>query len=295
MRGVLGAVEEVQDVHVLEVERDAAARAVDLDADRVLAAEAKRVASKTPIAPPRKSARKVAASSTVTLPRAGAGRAGQAGVLAGQRPLVDEGAQPAGDAGDGVAGDELGEVDDVGADVAERAGAGLVLVQAPRQRRLRVDDPVLEVLRPHVVQRAEPALGDELPGQGDGRHAPVGEADHGAYAVGGRALGGARSSPRPPRRVLASGFSHSTCLPASRAAMAISAWVSPGVHTSTRSMSSRATRACHDVSVDSQPSRSAAAATPLGVAAGDGGHAGDGAAGRRSAGRCARPGSARRP
>ena len=61
--------------------------------------------------------------------------------------------------------------------------------------------------------------------------------------------------------VLASGFSHSTCLPASRAAMAISAWVSPGVQTSTRSMSSRATSACQEVSVDSQPSRSAAAVT----------------------------------
>ena len=70
-------------------------------------------------------------------------------------------------------------------------GAGLVLLQAPRQRRLRVDDPVLEVLGAHVVERAEASLGDELPGEGDRRHAPVGEADHGAYAVGGRALGGA--------------------------------------------------------------------------------------------------------
>ena len=134
------------------------------------------------------------------LAAAGAGRAGEAGVLAGQRPLLDEGAQPAGDPGDGVAGDELGEVDDVGADVAERAGAGLVLLQPPRQRRLRVDDPVLEVLRPHVVQRAEASLGDELPGQGDGRHPPVGEADHGAYAVGSRLARRRGSSPPPPRR-----------------------------------------------------------------------------------------------
>ena len=60
---------------------------------------------------------------------------------------------------------------------------------------------------------------------------------------------------------LASGFSQSTCLPASSAAIAISAWVSPGVQMSTRSTSSRSITARHDVSVPSQPSRAAAAST----------------------------------
>ena len=69
-----------------------------------------------------------------------------------------------------------------------------------------------------------------------------------------RAPGGSRSSPcdaRPPRArrrasrlastsVFASGFSQKTCLPAFAAAIAIGAWVSPGVQTSTRSMSSAA-------------------------------------------------------
>ena len=62
--------------------------------------------------------------------------------------------------------------------------------------------------------------------------------------------------------VLASGFSHSTCLPAASAAIAISAWVSPGVAMSTRSMSSRSIRSCHRVEEEAQPRRVAAAATP---------------------------------
>ena len=61
--------------------------------------------------------------------------------------------------------------------------------------------------------------------------------------------------------VLASGFSHSTCLPASRAAIAISAWVSPGVTMSTMSMSSRAITSRQSVADSRQPHFSAAAAT----------------------------------
>src|SRR3954464_15314414 len=58
--------------------------------------------------------------------------------------------------------------------------------------------------------------------------------------------------------VFASGFSQSTCLPARSAAIAISAWVSPGVQTSTRSMSSRAMTARQSVELSAQPSRVAA-------------------------------------
>jgi hypothetical protein len=60
---------------------------------------------------------------------------------------------------------------------------------------------------------------------------------------------------------LASGFSHSTCLPACSAAIAISACVSPGVQMSTRSTSSRAISSCQLVIASSQPSRAAAART----------------------------------
>lgn len=59
--------------------------------------------------------------------------------------------------------------------------------------------------------------------------------------------------------VLASGFSHSTCLPAASAASAISACVSPGVQMSTRSTSPDSIKRFHSVSTDAQPSFAAAA------------------------------------
>ncbi|HEY8470030.1 MAG TPA: hypothetical protein VIL18_10330 [Longimicrobiales bacterium] len=60
---------------------------------------------------------------------------------------------------------------------------------------------------------------------------------------------------------LASGFSHSTCLPARAAAIAISACESPGVQMSTRSMSGRATTSRQSVAASSQPYVRAAAST----------------------------------
>jgi hypothetical protein len=66
---------------------------------------------------------------------------------------------------------------------------------------------------------------------------------------------------RASSTVLASGFSHRTCLPAASAAVAISAWLSPGVQTSMMSMSSRATRARQSVACSAQPRRPAAAST----------------------------------
>ena len=54
--------------------------------------------------------------------------------------------------------------------------------------------------------------------------------------------------------VLASGFSQNTTLPAFAAAIAISAWLSPGVLMSTMSMSLRLTTSCQSVEVSSQPS-----------------------------------------
>ncbi len=63
--------------------------------------------------------------------------------------------------------------------------------------------------------------------------------------------------------VLARGFSHRTALPARAAAMAISAWLSPGVTTSTTWMSSRATTSRQSVAHSSQPSWAAARATFL--------------------------------
>src|SRR5665647_2432613 len=109
----LGRIEIVQDVHVLEVEGQRPARAVDLDADRVLAAprEARRL-ERADGAPgeARHEHRCVVHRDRAAL---GPGRAVQAGELARHRPFVHEGLEQAAHAGDPVAGDELGEVDDV--------------------------------------------------------------------------------------------------------------------------------------------------------------------------------------
>ena len=72
----------------------------------------------------------------------------------------------------------------------ERAAPGPVLLQPPGERRLGVDQPVLEVLRAHVPDLADPALLHELAGQRDRGHPAVGEADHRADAAGPGALGG---------------------------------------------------------------------------------------------------------
>ena len=82
----------------------------------------------------------------------------------------------------------------MGADVAQRTVTGPLLDQPPRQRRLGVGDPVLEVLRTDVPDLADAALGDQLPGERDGGDAAVGEADHGSYARR-CALSAARPSP----------------------------------------------------------------------------------------------------
>ena len=161
---------------------------------------ANRVASKTPSAPPVNRARKAAASSTVTWPRSVPAVPDRPACSARQRPLLDEGLELAGHRGDRVAGDELGEVDDVGADVAERAGAGLVLVAAattaaPRGRRSSPGGTAparagSSPIRPSATSWRASAMAG---------HPAVGEADHRAHAVAAPPSRPPRPSPRPPR------------------------------------------------------------------------------------------------
>ena len=149
-------------------------------------------------------------------------------------------------------------------------GAGLVLSQPPDQRRLpgRRSSPAGTAPARAGCCPSRP-VGDQLPGQRDRRHPAVGEADHRPHARAPRPRSAAAAIASASATVLASGFSHSTCLPASSAAIAISAWVSPGVQMSTRSMSSRSTSARQSVSVDAQPSRSGRGARrAVGVPAG---------------------------
>ena len=102
---------------------------------------AKRVASKTPSAAAREPADEHGRVVDGDRRRALAAPCRpSAGVLGRERALLDERLELAGHLGDPLTGDVLGQVDDVGADVAERAGAGLLLVAAattaaPRGRR----------------------------------------------------------------------------------------------------------------------------------------------------------------
>jgi hypothetical protein len=166
--GRLGVVVEVQLVHRLEVEGEAAVRAVHLDADRVLAAagEAGRLErADRAVAEARGEQRGV-----VDRDRTGLGRAARREPRRPRRqgPLLHEGLGEAGDTADDRTDEVLGQVDDVGADVPERPRPRLVLLQPPDERELRVDDPVLEVLGADVADRPEPSLLHELTGEGDG-------------------------------------------------------------------------------------------------------------------------------
>ncbi len=198
---------------------------------------ANRVASKTPSAAtrePRDEDRRVIDGDRSAL---GAGRAGQPSVVGRDRPLLHERLELPGHLGHLLAGDVLGEVDDVRADVTERTRARLGLVQPPRQWSLRIGDPVLEVLRAHVPHLADPALGDEPAGQRDRGHAAVGEADHRAYAVLRPPAPRRRSSP-PPRRPCwpAASRTARACPPPERRSRSRRA-CPPGVQMSTRSTS----------------------------------------------------------
>ena len=212
----------------------------------------------------------------------------------GQRALLDERLQHPADAGEGLPGDVLREVDDVRADVAERARAGLVLLQPPRHGRGRVGDPVLQVLGADVPDVAEPPVGDELAGQADRRHAPVGEADH---------------RPDPAGRGLLGRLGHRLGLRDRVGQRLLAEHVLAGLERGDGDLGVRVTRGADVDQVDVVPLDHAAPvglgarpAQPLG-GVGDrrpgcgrrARSAGAGAAGRRSAGRCATPGSARRP
>lgn len=92
-------------------------------------------------------------------------------------------------------------------EVAERTGSGMFALEPPGERRLRVDQPVLEVRGPYVPQGAEPAVGNQLPCVRDRRHLAVVEADHRHLAAGPgpfRGLGhGLRLGDRVGERLLA--------------------------------------------------------------------------------------------
>lgn len=147
-------------------------------------------------------------------------------------------------------------------EVAERTGSGMFALEPPGERRLRVDQPVLEVRGPYVPQGAEPAVGNQLPCVRDRRHLAVVEADHRHLAAGPgpfRGLGhGLRLGDRVGERLLAQHVFAGLQGGDGDLRMAVA-----GVQMSTSWTSSRAIRARQSVSAAAQPCRSAAAVTAV--------------------------------
>ncbi len=153
---------QLQLVLALLVEEQRPARAVDLDHELVLA-------------PGRDAAALERADRAV----AEGDRRGE-GVIDVDRaagPLADEGGEAGGDGGR-LADEVTREVDDVRAEIAERAGTGLLRVEPPARGRLRVDEPRLQVAGAEVADLAKRAVCDQLPRELDGREEAVVEAGH---------------------------------------------------------------------------------------------------------------------
>ena len=57
--------------------------------------------------------------------------------------------------------------------VAGNARSGYVLIHPPEQRDVRIHGPVLQIIGTEVIDAPDAPFIDELPGEGDGRHAAV--------------------------------------------------------------------------------------------------------------------------
>ena len=161
-------------VHPLEVEGDAAFRAVDLEAVVVLAAGGEARAldrAERAVREAHERERGVVDGDPALLLR-----------VLRQRTLLDEGLERAGDLGDLGARDVAAEVERVRQDVAERARARLLLAEAPVERQRRVDAPVLQVRAAVVEDAAELARGHELARQHHRGDAAVVVAQHVRHA-----------------------------------------------------------------------------------------------------------------
>ena len=165
-RAVAVGAEDLELVQPLHVEGERALRAVDLPLERVAAAV-------------REARRLERADRAVRELDRGLDRVVD---LAARQERVRE-------AGDGLdlAVEEAREVDDVRHQVAERAGAGRVGVEAPRVER-RVVAPVLEVAAAEVADLAELARLDHLPREPHRRDEAVVEGAHVLHAGRGHRL-----------------------------------------------------------------------------------------------------------
>ena len=255
-----------EDVHVLEVEGEAPLRAVDLDPDRVLAPGREPGRLEDPdgtAAEPREEHRGVVDGDLADGTAVGPVHrhpASAPDVSPGERPLVDEGLEQPVDG------------DDVRSPVMCWVRSTTWAPMSPS-----APDPALSFSSRQVIGasgstsqswrycartcRISPSrpCSTSRRARRDGRHPAVGEADH-------RPDARARPRVRPPAAiasasatVFASGFSQSTCLPASSAAMAISRGCCRGCRC--RRGRCRRGRAAGSSRSRSTPSRAVAAAS----------------------------------
>src|SRR5258706_2815751 len=154
---------ELELVHALEIEHQAAFAAVDLEAVVVLA--------------PGGQARSLDAPDGVVLKTQKGKRGvvdvdGCSGFRAWERALGDERLEHAGPLGD-LAHQVARQIERVRRDVAQGARPGLGLLEPPHAGKLGIDDPVLQVDAAVVTNGADAALVDDLLGQCDRRNLRV--------------------------------------------------------------------------------------------------------------------------
>ena len=233
---------DLQLVQPLEVERQRALRAVDLEDEPVLA-------------PGGEAARLDRADRAVLEAHAGLERVVDlAARLERGRHRRDRGR---------LAAEVAGEVDHVRAEVAERARARGLLLEPPDGGVGRA--PVLQVAAAEVLDLAELARLEQLAGEPHGRDEAVVERAHvdDAGRLTRCQISYDSAASRP------SGFSQTTCLPASAAATVGSAWRAFGPQLSNSSTSGSATSSRQSVTCALEPVALRGLGDRLLVAAGD--------------------------
>ena len=176
--GVL-RIEILQPVHVLKIKGERTLAAVDLEGDVILPALGEprclQVGHRAVFEAPDPGNRVVHRDLAHLFPRLGA--QAFAGFLQ-NRPLLDEGLHQSADLLD-LADEVASEVDDVGVDVAMRAGTRDLGLQTPDERKIRISNPVLGITGAIVINPvAEVAAFDHAFGQRDGGDAAIVVADH---------------------------------------------------------------------------------------------------------------------
>ena len=172
------AAEELDLVHALEVEADASIAAVELEmvAVPVAGSEAGGLeGAYRAVLEPRQEKGRVVNSDFAHLP--GRFCTQSAGLGGKERALLDEGFHHPAD-GFELAAEIPRQVNNVRVQIAVRAGAGLILLQPPDERELRINDPILQINGAEVIGGPDHTALDHPLGQRNRRNHTVVEVDH---------------------------------------------------------------------------------------------------------------------